>query len=201
MRPNLKMTVFASLTALALASSGCNGAATGPMMNTPDSPDAPNTNNPDSPNNPSNPNNPQPAPTAKYSGVYEVVAPLDFTQNGVLPGVWGPVLSATSKLNQKPGVAILELLEGTNIPYLSDILAAIPDFLVAGLGAIGAGWLVRHSYMFAAFAAFLGVSVWLLWRTGRPRGELRAFRLALASAVFAVLTFWLSLVGIFPFMW
>jgi len=38
-------------------------------------------------------------------------------------------------------------------------------------------------------------------RTGRPRGELRPFRLALASAVFAVGTLWLSLVDIFPSVW
>jgi hypothetical protein len=80
------------------------------------------------------------------------------------------------------------------------VCAGVPA-LVAAFGAIGAGALAQHAYMFPAFAAFLGVSVWLLWRTGRPRGELRPFRLALASAVFAVATFWFSLVEIFPFMW
>jgi SAM-dependent methyltransferase len=92
-------------------------------------------------------------------------------------------------------------MAGAGAAVLAWFVCAGAPALVAGLGAIGAGWLVRHSYMFAAFAAFLGVSVWLLWRTGRPRGELRPFRLALASAVFAVATFWLSVVGIFPFMW
>jgi SAM-dependent methyltransferase len=80
------------------------------------------------------------------------------------------------------------------------VCAGVPA-LVAAFGAVGAGALAQHAYMFPAFAAFLGVSVWLLWRTGRPRGELRPFRLALASAVFAVATFWFSLVEIFPFMW
>jgi SAM-dependent methyltransferase len=80
------------------------------------------------------------------------------------------------------------------------VCAGVPA-LVAAFGAIGAGALAQHAYMFPAFAAFLGVSVWLLWRTGRPRGELRPFRLALASAVFAVATFWFSLVEIVPFMW
>lgn len=80
------------------------------------------------------------------------------------------------------------------------VCAGVPA-LVAALGAVGAGALAQHAYMFPAFAAFLGVSVWLLWRTGRPRGELRPFGLALASAVFAVATFWISLAEIFPFMW
>lgn len=80
------------------------------------------------------------------------------------------------------------------------VCAGVPA-LIAAFGAIGAGALTQHAYMFPAFAAFLGVSVWLLWRTGRPRGELRPFRLALASAVFAVATFWISLTEIFPFTW
>jgi SAM-dependent methyltransferase len=90
---------------------------------------------------------------------------------------------------------------GAGAAVLAWFVCAGAPALVAGLGAIGAGGLARHSYMFSAFTAFLGVSVWLLWRTGRPRGELRPFRLALGSAVFAVAAFWLSVVGIFPFMW
>jgi arsenite methyltransferase len=80
------------------------------------------------------------------------------------------------------------------------VCAGVPA-LVAAFGAIGAGAIAQHAYMFPAFAAFLGMSVWLLWRTGRPRGELRPFRLALASAVFAVATFWVSLTEILPFVW
>lgn len=77
------------------------------------------------------------------------------------------------------------------------VCAGVPA-LVAAFGAIGAGGLAQHAYMFPAFAAFLGVSVWLIWRTGRLRGELRPFWLALASAVFAVVCTWASLVGIYP---
>jgi SAM-dependent methyltransferase len=90
---------------------------------------------------------------------------------------------------------------GAGAAVLAWFVCAGAPALVAGLGAIGAGGLARHSYMFSAFTAFLGLSVWLLWRTGRPRGELRPFRLALASTVFAAAAFWLSVVGIFPFMW
>ena len=80
------------------------------------------------------------------------------------------------------------------------VCAGVPA-LVAAFGAIGAGALAQHVYMFPAFAAFLGISVWLLWRTGRPRGDLRPFRLALVSAIFAVATFGLSLLESFSFMW
>jgi len=72
--------------------------------------------------------------------------------------------------------------------------------LVAGLGAIGAAGLAQHAYMFPAFAGLLGFSVWLIWRSGRRRGELRPFWIALAGGVFAVVATWLALVGIFPFL-
>jgi SAM-dependent methyltransferase len=90
---------------------------------------------------------------------------------------------------------------GVSAAVVAWLVCAGAPALVAAFGAIGAGALAQHAYMFPAFAAFLGVSVWLLWRTGRPRRELRPFRLALFSALFAVVTFWLSLVEIFPFMW
>jgi SAM-dependent methyltransferase len=75
--------------------------------------------------------------------------------------------------------------------------AGIPA-LLAAFTAIGAGGLAQHAYMIPAFAAFLGLSVWLLWRSGRPRGEWRPFALALAGAVFAVVTTWLSLARMAP---
>ena len=75
--------------------------------------------------------------------------------------------------------------------------AGVPA-LVAAFGAVGAGSLTQHEYTIPAFAAFLGVSAWLLWRSGRSRGELRPFVLALAGAVFAVATTWLALARIAP---
>ena len=78
--------------------------------------------------------------------------------------------------------------------------AGVPA-LVAAFGAVGARTLAQHAYMFPAFAAFLGLSVWLLWRTGWPRGVFRPFRLALLAAVLAVAAFWLSLVGNVGFVW
>jgi len=72
--------------------------------------------------------------------------------------------------------------------------------LVAGLGAIGAAGLAQHAYMFPAFAGLLGLSVWLIWRSGRRRGDLRPFWIALAGGLFAVGTTWLALVRIFPFL-
>jgi hypothetical protein len=47
---------------------------------------------------------------------------------------------------------------------------------------------------------FLGFSVWLLWRNGRLRDELGPFRLGAASAVFAIVSTWIALLGIVPQM-
>ncbi len=79
------------------------------------------------------------------------------------------------------------------------VCAGVPA-LLAAFGAIGAAGLTQHAFMFPAFAGLLGVSVWLLWRAGWRRDDLRPFWLALASAVFAILTTWFALVEIFPFM-
>ena len=52
--------------------------------------------------------------------------------------------------------------------------------------------------MIPAYVAFLGLSVWLLWRTGRRRGDIRPFWLALAGAIFAITATWLALSGVAP---
>ena len=77
------------------------------------------------------------------------------------------------------------------------VCAGLP-VLLAAFGAIGAAGLAKHAYMFPAFAALLGFSVWLIWRKGWLRRDLRPFWLALASAAFAVGATWVALVGIWP---
>src|SRR4051812_45301799 len=143
MKPTLKLTVFATLTAFAIA--GCNADAGGPMMPGGDpgsmtggGGDAP-TNNPDNPN-------PQPKPVASYSGVYDVKSNLDFTQNGVLPGALGPALAGLSELHDHPGDALLTILKGANIPYVSDILNKIPSFLTSALAGLLDDVIVNNVY-------------------------------------------------------
>lgn len=99
------------------------------------------------------------------------------------------------------GRATLQLgreLAGVGAAMVAWLACAGVPAILAALGAVGAGGLAQHAYLFPAFVAFLGLSVWLLWRNGRARGNPRPFRLALAGAVFASATTWLSLVGIGP---
>lgn len=122
MSRNLKLTAIASLTVFSLVA-GCS-AAPEPRMDPPGNPSQPGV-----PQGPGEMNNPTPAPTAKYAGVYTVVAPIDLTQNGVLPGVIGPALSALIELHDHPGKALLDIVAIANIPTVSDAVKNMPSFL------------------------------------------------------------------------
>ncbi|UCD67437.1 MAG: methyltransferase domain-containing protein [Betaproteobacteria bacterium] len=89
-------------------------------------------------------------------------------------------------------------LAGVVVASLAWLTCAGVPALLAAFGAIGAGGLAGHAYMFPVFAGFLGFSVWLLWRSGRARSDLRPFWVAFGSAVLAILTTWLSILGIVP---
>jgi hypothetical protein len=151
MRPTLKLTVFATLTAFALTSAGCSDGTGGRMTMDPGggAPDQPNTGNPhpDAPN-PDGPGTPPPPPAhvANYSGVYDVTAPIDFTQNGVLPGAIGPALGALAELHDHPGDAIIKVVEAANIPYLSDILNKVPSFLTKALAGLLDDLIIKNLY-------------------------------------------------------
>src|SRR4051812_35759221 len=51
----------------------------------------------------------------QFSGVFATTTPIDFTQNGVLPGVMGPTLAALIELHDHPGQAIVKLVVLANI--------------------------------------------------------------------------------------
>jgi hypothetical protein len=77
-----------------------------------------------------------PAPGPRYAGVYATTTPIDFTQNGVLPGVIGPTLTALTELRDHPGQAIVQLVTLAQIPGLSDALAELPTFVRNLLAAL-----------------------------------------------------------------
>lgn len=57
---------------------------------------------------------------------------------------------------------------------------------LAARAAIGAGFLINDAILIPLFLAFIALSLWLLWRSLRPRGELRPLYLSVAGAVAAV---------------
>jgi mercuric ion transport protein len=56
---------------------------------------------------------------------------------------------------------------------------------LAALTAIGAGFLINDAILIPLFLAFIALSLWLLWRSLRPRGELRPLYLSGAGALAA----------------
>ncbi len=121
---NLKLTAIASMTVLSLVAGGCSS---GPEARSqpPAAPDGPGTPGPVGPID----SLPPAAPKANYSGIYTTVAPIDLTQNGVLPGVLGPALSALSELHDHPGEAILDIIAIADIPTVSDAVKNMPQIL------------------------------------------------------------------------
>ncbi|BAU49101.1 hypothetical protein SVA_2553 [Sulfurifustis variabilis] len=80
------------------------------------------------------------------------------------------------------------------------ICAGMPA-LLSMLSAAGAGALARHAYMFPLFVVFVALSTWLLHGSGRTGGHVGPFRLALASGVLAIASFWLSVTELVPAVW
>lgn len=60
------------------------------------------------------------------------------------------------------------------------------SWALAALTAIGAGFLINDAILIPIYLAFIALSLWLLWRSLRPRGELRPLYLSGAGAVAAL---------------
>jgi hypothetical protein len=69
---------------------------------------------------PPEPTPPQPR-VLTYSGVYQANAAIDFTQNGVLPGLDSPILGVLANLHTNPGTAIVNLGYAAGIDVLNTI--------------------------------------------------------------------------------
>src|SRR3990170_8696643 len=60
------------------------------------------------------------------------------------------------------------------------------SWALSALAALGAGFLVNDAILIPIYLAFIALSLWLLWHSLRPRGELRPLYLSGAGAVAAV---------------
>jgi len=72
----------------------------------------------------------------------------------------------------------------------------IPAILVA-LGAAGLGFIVHDAYLVPLYAAFAGLSLWLLNRSARSRGALGPFWLSLAGGIFGGIALWFMVTGLY----
>ena len=71
---------------------------------------------------------------AKYAGIYNANAPIDFTQDGVLPGIASPALKALSMVGSNPGRAIINLAQAQGvIDWNTTIANIVGDILTQEL--------------------------------------------------------------------
>jgi len=68
---------------------------------------------------------------------------------------------------------------------------------LAALTAVGAGFLINDAVLIPLYAALLGLSVWLLFRSARAHRNLRPVYLAGAGALSAFIGLWTSTVVLF----
>jgi len=69
--------------------------------------------------------------------------------------------------------------------------------VLAAVGAVGLGFLVRDAFLLPLFVGFVGLSLWLLWRSARAHRRLAPFWLALAGGLVSAAGLWLLVTGTF----
>lgn len=70
--------------------------------------------------------------------------------------------------------------------------------VLAAVGAVGLGFVVHDAYLLPIFVGFVGLSLWLLYRSARDHGNLGPFWLAATGAVFGTAGLWLLATGLYP---
>lgn len=73
--------------------------------------------------------------------------------------------------------------------------------VLAAVGAVGLGFLVHDAYLLPIFVGFVGLSLWLLYRSARGHGNLAPFWLATAGSLFGAAGLWLLVTGLYPINW
>src|SRR2546428_12027480 len=73
--------------------------------------------------------------------------------------------------------------------------------VLTAVGAAGLGFLVHDAYLFPIFAAFIGFSVWTLYRSARSHRNLAPFWLGLAGSLVSSVGLWLMVTGVRPLPW
>lgn len=73
--------------------------------------------------------------------------------------------------------------------------------VLAAVGAVGLGFLVHDAYLLPIFVGFVGLSLWLLYRSARGHGNLAPFWLAAAGGLAGAAGLWLLVTGLYPINW
>lgn len=66
----------------------------------------------------------------RVAGRYEVTSTYDLSQSEVVPALLGDALAPLTGLSEDPAGTLIEVLESTDAPIVTDLLDAIPDSLL-----------------------------------------------------------------------
>ncbi|MGH8588969.1 MAG: BufA2 family periplasmic bufferin-type metallophore [Gammaproteobacteria bacterium] len=73
--------------------------------------------------------------------------------------------------------------------------------VIAAVGAVGLGFLIHDAYLFPIFVGFIGLSLWLLYRSARRHANLAPFWLGVGGGIFGAAGLWLLVTGLYPMPW
>lgn len=73
--------------------------------------------------------------------------------------------------------------------------------VLSAVGAAGLSFLIHDAYLFPIFVGFVGISLWLLYRSARGHGRLKPFWLGLGGGLFGATGLWLMVTGVYPMSW
>jgi mercuric ion transport protein len=73
--------------------------------------------------------------------------------------------------------------------------------VLAAVGAAGLGFLINDAFLVPLFAAFVALSLWLLYRAARRHRNVVPFWVGLAGGMVGVVGLWLLVTGFYPKSW
>ncbi len=73
--------------------------------------------------------------------------------------------------------------------------------VLAAVGTVGLGFLVHDAYLFPIFVGFVGLSLWVLYRSAKSHDTMPPFWLGLAGGLFSAAGLWLLITGVYPINW
>lgn len=76
----------------------------------------------------------------------------------------------------------------------------VPVVLTA-MGTIGLGFLINDAVLMPIFLGFVGLNLWLLWRSPGRGVDRRPFRLGVIGGSIGAGTLWLLVTGLYPLPW
>lgn len=73
--------------------------------------------------------------------------------------------------------------------------------VLSSLGAVGLGFIIHDAYLLPLFVGFVGLSLWILYRSARRHARMLPFWLALAGGIGGSTSMWLLVTATYPHSW